>query len=459
MNIFNFIEKAKKMHGEYYNYSKVIYVNNTTKVCIICPIHGEFWQTPKNHLKGCGCKLCGINTVKNKKLLTKDIFIEKAKEVHGNKYDYSKVEYTNSKSKVCIICPIHGEFYITPNNHLNGYGCSLCKKQNKNNEKNTIIFIKRAKKVHGDKYNYSKVEYINSSTKVCIICPIHGEFWQTPTNHLQNHGCNKCAIEYRSEITKLSTEQFIEKARKVHDDKYDYSKTEYIDSDTKVCIICPIHGEFWQMPHSHLNKCGCPICNSTYKLSTEQFIKKARKVHGDKYDYSKTEYVNNRTKICIICPIHGEFWQTPTNHLQNHGCFLCKESLLEKKCRKLLIDNNINYIEQHIPSFLKKGKSHLSLDFYLPDYNIAIECQGRQHFLEIDFFGGEKGLKETIKRDKIKKELCEKNNIKLLYFSKLDINFPYKVFTNENELVNKIFETLDVKNEIINNVIVDEKNK
>lgn len=106
-----------------------------------------------------------------------------------------------------------------------------------------------------------------------------------------------------------------------------------------------------------------------------------------------------------------------------------------------------------------KGKSHLSLDFYLPEYNVAIECQGRQHFESIDFFGGEKGLKETIERDKIKKELCEKNNIKLLYYSKLNIIFPYKVLTDEKELLNCIFETLNVKNEIIDTVIVDEKNK
>ena len=146
---------------------------------------------------------------------------------------------------------------------------------------NTKEFIEKAKEVHGDKYDYSKVEYIDANTKVCIVCPIHGEFWQKPSNHLQGKGCLVCA-QRRNTITK---EEFIKKAREVHGDKYDYSKVEYITSTTKVCIICPKHGEFWQTPCSHLQGCGCNKCRS---LATEEFIEKARKVYGDKYDYSKT---------------------------------------------------------------------------------------------------------------------------------------------------------------------------
>ena len=130
----------------------------------------------------------------------------------------------------------------------------------------------------------------------------------------------------------MNREEFIEKARKVHGDKYDYSKVVYKNAITKVCIICPEHGEFWQEAYSHTKGCKCQACAGSKKLTTEEFIEKARKVHGDKYDYSKVEYKNNRTPICIICPEHGEFWQLPINHLKGCGCKHCKgKRITEKK--------------------------------------------------------------------------------------------------------------------------------
>ena len=118
-------------------------------------------------------------------------------------------------------------------------------------------FIEKANNKHGDKYDYSKVEYKNAHTKVCIICKEHGEFWQTPSNHLAGHGCQKCKTDKVINHNKLSTEIFIEKCKKLHGDKYDYSKVNYINNYTKVCIICPKHGEFWQIPSDHLRGCGC----------------------------------------------------------------------------------------------------------------------------------------------------------------------------------------------------------
>jgi superfamily II DNA or RNA helicase len=184
----------------------------------------------------------------------------------------------------------------------------------------TEEFIKRAKEVHGDKYDYSKVEYKSAKEKVCIICPLHGEFWQIPSNHLHGYGCPKCSGKNRT------TEDFIAEARKIHGDKYDYSKVEYVNTKTKVCIICPEHGEFWQNPCDHLIGKGCPKCSGVNKSNTEEFVKKAKEIHGDKYDYSKVFYINNKTKVCIICTEHGEFWQTPINHLNGQGCPICCES-------------------------------------------------------------------------------------------------------------------------------------
>ena len=133
---------------------------------------------------------------------------------------------------------------------------------------------------------------------------------------------------------RLTREAFIKRARAKHGDKYDYSKVNYVNGDTKVEIICPIHGAFWQTPHNHLHGKkgrGCPICGKNKPNTTETFIKKARKVHGNKYDYSKVKFTRNRDKVEIICPIHGAFWREANSHLQGHGCPKCKADLLSKQ--------------------------------------------------------------------------------------------------------------------------------
>ena len=231
------------------------------------------------------------------------------------------------------------------------------------------------------------------------------------------------------------TEIFINKAIQVHGNKYDYSKVNYIDCNTKVCIICPEHGEFWQSPRCHLRGRGCSLCSKNKKLTTEEFIKRAKEIHSDKYDYSKVNYVNGYTKVCIICPEHGEFWQEPHEHLRGGGCPICKDSKLEKEIRKFLIKNKIEFEEQKTFDWLKY-KSNLFLDFYLPKYNAAIECQGRQHFDNSDdYFGGEKNISEILSRDNIKLEKCSEHGIKIYYYSKLGIEYPYDVFEDKNELL------------------------
>lgn len=313
-----FIEKATQVHGGKYDYSKVDYKGYNEDVCIICPEHGEFWQTPHKHLTTRGCFKCPYNNT------TK--FIEKARKIHGDKYDYSKVNYQGTTKKVIIICPEHGEFLQKPMTHLSNHGCPECGKINsyKSNEQTTEEWIEKAIQVHGNKYDYSKVEYKGWKQKVCIICPIHGEFWQNPTSHIakqQKRGCPKCG-----KSNAKTTEQFIREAKQIHGDKYDYSKVKYVNNITKVCIICPEHGEFLQIPYMHLRGNGCIKCNSN-KKTTEQFIQEAKKIHGDKYDYSKTMYINSNTKICITCPKHGDFYQIPYNHLNGVGCIECyKES-------------------------------------------------------------------------------------------------------------------------------------
>jgi len=195
-----------------------------------------------------GCSLCSKPSK-----LTKEMFIEKSNKIHGKTYDYSETEYIHGKEKIKIKCNKHGIFEMLPINHLKGQKCPTCSGRNKvTNE----LFIEKAKKIHGDKYDYSQIEYVNAQTKIKIICREHGEFIQMPLNHLKGNQCYRC-----SGIVK-TTEDFIYKANKVHNNLYDYSKTNYKTTRSKIIIICKSHGEFTQSPNDHLNGNGCQKCCS-----------------------------------------------------------------------------------------------------------------------------------------------------------------------------------------------------
>ena len=294
-------------------------------------------------------------------------------------------------------------------------------------------FIEKSVKKHGNRYDYSKVEYVNCKTKVCIICPEHGEFWQTPDNHYRQNACPICATKNRWDNRgRISTDIFIKNSQKIHGDKYDYSKVEYINNRTKVCIICPEHGEFWQQPVSHLNGCGCPMCKRE-KLKNERivdytyFLKNAEKVHNNKYKYIKDTYQGLTHKVKIICPEHGEFWQTPDKHLGGQGCDKCNMSHLERETMQALEKYGIKYEYQ---KKFKWSKRQI-FDFFLPSYNIVLECQGIQHFKPTDFAGkgmewAKKEFQKNIKRDNTKKQMCECNNLDIHYIN-YDENIEDKI--------------------------------
>ena len=255
--------------------------------------------------------------------LTTAEFIQKAQAKHKHLYDYSKTKYVNTKTKVIITCPIHGDFEQTPMNHYK-YGCSLCAGMNKT----TNSFIEKAKQVHGNKYCYDKSVYVNSCTKLTIICKLHGEFSQRANAHENGQGCPKCGIEHVKNLKFYTISSFIDKASKVHKNVYDYSNFIYTDSMTKSKIICSIHGTFLMAPNTHLQGQGCPKCgvisrSKKQRLGIDKFIKKANEVHSNTYDYAKSVYTNNNTKVTIICPIHGDFEQVPNSHLNGCGCPLC----------------------------------------------------------------------------------------------------------------------------------------
>lgn len=307
--------------------------------------------------------------------------------------------------------------------------------------------IQRFREVHGDRYDYSKVIYKGRHTKVCIICPIHGEFWQTPGNHLNGHKCPKCAEKRKNSRTITAEEYKKRYYEKFGDSGYDLSLTEYVNTKKKIKVICHEetdgveHGFFYTKPYDLMKGRGCPKCYEKRRgkwhfSNTEEFIMKARKIHGNKYDYSKVEYRGVKTKVCIICPMHGEFWQTPNDHLSGKGCSHCKESKMEKEVGKILIEKNVLFETQKTFDWLKMNSGkHQYIDFYLPEYNVAIECQGQQHFIPTTFGGdydGNEMLEKTKNRDKNKHKLCTEHGIKLYY-----INFD----DNFSDAVNRIYET------------------
>ena len=365
-----------------------------------------------------------------------EIFINKCIEKYGNRYDYSKVNYVNSQTKVCIICPIHGEFYQYPASFLQGHGCQKCATEatHKLQRSTTEEFIKKARKVHGNKYDYSKVNYINNETKVCIICDVHGEFWQKPSAHLSGSGCYKCGKVSMSEKQAMTKSEFIQRANEIHGNKYNYDKVILNGMNNKVIITCPEHGDFKQTPSSHINnKCGCPKCgnklkNQINKLTTETFIEKAKEIHGTQYDYSKVEYVDYNTPVCIICPIHDEFWQTPDSHLQGKGCRRCNKSISKHEREINDYINQVLNIETVIS--VRNIIPPLELDIYVPSKQIAIEYNG------ILWHSEQFGKNNNYHLNKLK--LCKQKGIKLIQI------FEDEYLQHKEIVFNKIKHLLNI---------------
>lgn len=352
--------------------------------------------------------------------------LKKAKNLSRNAKKYTQIMIIQKQSlrglsrKFLVTCPKHGDFYQLARCHILGSCCPKCsiEKVADGKRKGNEAFIEEAIRIHGTKYDYSKINYINNRTQVCIICPEHGEFWQEPSVHLSGGGCPKCVGKHH-----YTQKEIIEKFREVHGNKYDYSRVVFKTIYDKVCIICHEkdefgneHGEFWQTPKNHF-KYGCKKCANNF-LDEERFLKKSKLIHGDKYDYSKVKFVNTKTKVIITCPEHGDFLQEPNSHMSGKGCPLCKTSHLEREMDKYLKNANVQYKYQY---HNKEIFGQQSLDFYIPSLNIAIECQGEQHYIS-NFFKSkgidyaEEHLEYIQNLDFRKRQLCKENGIELIYF-------------------------------------------
>ena len=281
-----FVERSNKTHEN----NDLIYDESTfngshQKIRIICPKHGEFWQIAKDHMNGQSCPICGREKGGLKRRSNTEKFISSFKELYGDKLDLSKFVYTKSNQRSTVICHIHGEFQSTPNSLLMGRGCPTCGNINKK-VKQTIseqVFNERMKKIYGDSLTYDFSNYSNFGEKMEFVCSKHGSFEALPLNVLHGHGC-------------------------------------------------PI--------------CGREKCSKSRTMKFEEVLRRFKEVHGDTYTYDESTYKTSRKKMRIICPKHGEFWQIPMNHWGGQGCPVCKESKLEMELDKALTDNGIEFIRQ-----------------------------------------------------------------------------------------------------------------
>jgi very-short-patch-repair endonuclease len=284
-----------------------------------------------------------------------------------------------------------------------------------------LKFIRECNVIHKSKYDYKQVKLPENGFNVVIsiLCPVHGIFHQSAYSHIKGHGCISCGFINTGLKVSKSLEKFIHKANNVHNGFYDYSCSVYNGANSKIEILCPVHGTFEQTVKHHLSGHGCKKCSfgklAKKKAKSElEFIAECSNIHKEKYDYSKVSYVNNQSKITIICKEHGEFEQYANNHLfKRSECPECSSSIGEKTISIWLTDHQYKFETQK--KFKKcKHKRQLPFDFYLSDHNILIEYDGIQHFESIQFFGGDDVLEQTRKRDAIKNNFCLENKIKLI---------------------------------------------
>lgn len=355
MKLDAFLRKAKSIFGDKYDYSKTNYINNKTKIIIICKIHGEFLQSPQSHFKGHNCRSCSKIITAKKKSITKDSFFARANKKHNFKYNYSKVSFKKLKEHITIICPIHGEFSQRASSHLH-FGCINCR--NDSYRLSVKEIIDKANIVHNNKYKYVNfINYKNNSQRLNIICNIHGSFTKVIANHLYGDGCTKCKDIISNN---KAYNDFVNKSNIIHNNEYKYLIDNFHKSE-RVSIICSIHGKFIQNKFNHVSGSKCPKCvKINRRLTLSEFLIKANLQHHNKYDYSEVKFDLVKDKIKIICYKHGPFWQRVAPHLyKKHGCPNCSKIISKEESQWL------DYIK--LPNEFRNKKLIINNKCFFPD--------------------------------------------------------------------------------------------
>ena len=359
--------------------------------------------------------------------MNRDEFIEQFIYTHGDKYEYGS-EIINYKIDIhCKTCL--NDFSQNIYKHRNGKNCPICVGGIKSNRED---FIKKSIIKNGNNCDYSLVEYINSKSKVKLICKIHDcIFEQVPNDHLNGgviigcKGCPKCSNNKR-----FTNDEFINISKNIYNEKYNYSNLNYVNNNTPVELTCNIHNyTFKQTPTNHLIKEGCNKCKKYPVYDTELFKFKSTLKHDGRYSYEKSIFINRLNEVIVTCHSHGDFSIKPFEHIRGTRCPKCTASIGEYTIMNLLDSFKIEYLYDT----KMKGcfdKNHLLFDFYLPSYNTIIEFDGKQHFESIKNWGGIDKLNDVTRKDNIKNKYCEDNNIKL-------IRIPYWDFDNIEYIIRK----------------------
>ena len=378
-----FLEKTNSLFGNKYIYSYEGFEKRLTtgKIEYMCPKHGLVTQRLSVHLKGCGCNKCGNEEIGKKVSSTFEDFIKRAREIHGDKYIYDEDSYSKNTSPVKIFCKIHNFWFEQlPCNHFKGCGCPKCGGNYRISSEEYVESLK--KKYPLSNISFEKVKYVNNHKPINLVCPVHGDFEITPITIEKNLECPECQkIRLHDKYAK-TTEEFINQAKKIHGDKFIYSKTVYKTCKDKLTITCPSHGDFETLPITHLKGHGCPFCANEHlwdnreRLDTETYIKKAIEKHNGKYIYLKTNYTTAHNKVIITCPIHGDFEQDAYAHLNGQGCPICNRELTESIGEKQVRDFIRGICSSKVYSNSRKLLYPLELDVYIPSIKTAFEFDG-----------------------------------------------------------------------------------
>lgn len=284
VDVETFIGRARKLFGRRYDYSESVYLGHHRPLKIKCGVHGPFMKSPSNHLKGQGCRRCGLRKVANA-----DDFKEEARKIHGNRYNYDKVKYTKSQSKVIVTCAIHGDFPVSPNSHLSSRsGCPNCFDPTEQRQ-STIEIKERIYEIFGKaRYDLTRLFYVNPRTKICIICPKegHGESWVNPINVLYKNGAQELCSQCSGRKVR-NQETFLKRACEIHGDLYDFSEFKYINAKTKGKIFCKKHENYFHVtPDNLINKgVGCPLCSYMLHPFKSRGVDKLNGKNRDGYLY------------------------------------------------------------------------------------------------------------------------------------------------------------------------------
>lgn len=321
-----FVEKAISRSKRPIDLSEFEYTGSASKSKAICPEHGPFQISANALMNRIGCPCCALTERGQKRRLTQDEYITKAKEVHGDLYDYAYTQYLTSQDQVSILCKVHGLFNQGANSHLSGRGCPKCgdARVGVKSRLDQSAYLARAIEIHGDTYDLSNIKFEGMSKKIEVLCRTHGVFYPRAGNFTTlSSGCPKCAREVTGRKTRKLEASYLTDAIKAHGGHYTYGKVSYKNGAAYLTIFCKDHGKFKQLAQDHISGSGCSKCSHPV-FDQASFTQAALSMHGDTYDYSLSTYVKSLDKVVIVCKSHGPFSQTPNMHVNmGQGCPSC----------------------------------------------------------------------------------------------------------------------------------------